>query len=202
MIRVGRIQLYVILLIFSGFCVFGQSFIHLWVGEAFNTSYYVFLLLVFVNFLSLTLRIAGDMVLAENKIKHTAIRGLVSSLIGLVLSIIVAPKYGAVGCAAATGLALVLSQILSVDFYQRKMGLDMGYFFKNCHLKIMPLIVIYAVAGYFICCHLIVNNWLILFVVIAVYTIGYFAIAWFLLINDYEKGLILGFVTKKNNKNE
>lgn len=202
MIRVGRIQLYIILLIFSGFFVCGQSFIHLWVGETFNASYYVFLFLVFVNIISLTLSIAMDVVYAENRIKHTAMRVLISSLIGLVLSIIVTPKYGAVGCAAATGLALVLTQILYVDFYQRKMGLDMGYFFRNCHLRIMPLIVVYALIGYFICRNLIINNWFMLFVVIGVYTIGYFAVAWFLLANDYEKGLILGFVTKKKKSNE
>ena len=197
MIRVGRVQLYVILLIFSGFCVFGQSFIHLWVGDTFNASYYVFLLLIFVNILSLTMQIGMDLVYAENKIKHTAMRVLVSSLIGLILSIIVAPKYGAIGCAAATGLALFLTQMLYVDFYQRKMGLDMGLFFRNCHLKIMPLIVVYAVVGYFICRNLIINSWLMLIVVICVYTVGYLAIAWFFLVNEYERNLVKSVVIRK-----
>lgn len=197
MIRVGRIQLYIILLIFSGFVVFGQQFIHLWVGETFNSSYYVFLLLIFANIISLTLTIAMDMVYAENKIKHTALRVVISSAIGLVISIIVAPKYGAVGCAAATGVALVLTQILYVDFYQRKMGLDMGYFFRNCHLKIMPLIVVYAVVGFFVCRNLIINSWLMLIVVICVYTVGYLAIAWFFLVNEYERNLVKGFVIRK-----
>lgn len=196
MIQVGRIQLYIILMIFSGFVVFGQSFIRLWVGEIFNASYYVFLLLVFVNILSITMQIGMDLVYAENKIKHTALRVFISSLIGLLLSVIVAPKYGAVGCAAATGLALMLTQVLYVDFYQRKMGLNMGCFFKNCHLKIMPLIVVYAVASYFICRNLIIVSWSMLFVVVSIYTVGFLAIVWFLLANDYEKGLVLGFVNK------
>lgn len=197
MVRVGRIQLYIILLVFSGFCVFGQPFIHLWVGETFHASYYVFLFLVFVNIISLTLHIGMDLVYAENKIKHTALRVLISSLIGLVLSIIVAPKYGALGCAAATGVALVLTQILYIDFYQRKMGLNMGYFFKNCHLKIMPLIVVYAVASYFICSNLAIDSWTMLFGVIGVYTVGYLVIAWFFLANKYEKELVLGFLSKR-----
>jgi peptidoglycan biosynthesis protein MviN/MurJ (putative lipid II flippase) len=127
-------------------------------------------------------------------------RVLISSLIGLILSIIIAPKYGAFGCAAATGMALVLTQILYIDFYQRKMGLNMGCFFKNCHVKIMPLIVIYAIVSFFICHNLIINNWLILFVVIGVYTLGYLTIAWFFLANNYEKELVLGFVHKRNNR--
>lgn len=199
MIRVGRIQLYIILLIFSGFCVFGQSFIYLWVGETFNASYYVFLFLVFVNILSLTMHIGMDLVYAENKIKHTAMRVLISSAIGLVLSVIVAPKYGALGCAAATGFALVLTQILYIGFYQRKMGLDMSYFFKNCHLKIMPLIVVYGAIGYVVWQKLHLSGWLSLTVALGIYALGYFAITWFFLTNKYEKDLIKGFVKIERN---
>ncbi len=196
MVRVGRIQLFIVLLIFSGFCVFGNTFINLWVGETFHSSYYVFVFLVFVNLLSLTLHIGMDLVYAENKIKHTALRVFISSLIGLVLSVIVAPKYGAIGCAAATGFALVLTQILYVLFFNNKMGLDMKSFFKKCHLKIMPLLVVYAVAAYFISQYLAINNWLALIVAIVVYAIGYALIAWFVLFNQDEKDLVLGFVRK------
>lgn len=202
MVRVGRIQLYIILLIFTGFCVFGESFIHLWVGETFHASYYVFIFLVFVNVVSLTLQIGMDLVYAENKIKQTAMRVLVSSLIGLILSIIVAPKYGALGCAAATGFALVLTQILYIGFYQKKMGLDMGAFFKQCHLKIMPLLVIYAIVCYYICQSITINNWLTLFVAILVYTVGYLIIAWLIIANQYEKDLIKSFMMKQKTLRE
>ncbi len=200
MIRVGRIQLYIILLIFSGFCVFGDSFLQLWVGETFHNSYYVFIFLVFVNVISLTLQIGMDLVYAENKIKQTAIRVLISSAIGLVLSIITAPKYGALGCAASTGVALVLTQILYIDFYHRKMGLDMGHFFKNCHLKIMPLIVLYAILGYVASYNLVIRSWTLLLAAITVYVIGFCIIAWFFLANEYEKNLIIGFVRRKQHE--
>ena len=197
MIRVGRIQLFIILLIFTGFAAFGDSFINLWVGETFHTSYYVFLLLTFVSTISLTLQVGMDMVYAENRIKHTAMRVFISSLIGLALSIVVAPKYGALGCAAATGLALVLTQILYIDFYQRKMGLDMRLFFKQCHLKIAPLIVIYAIAGYFVGHYLTIDSWFSLLLSIAIYVIGYYLLVWLFLANDYEKNLLLGFLKKE-----
>ena len=145
------------------------------------------------------MQIGMDLVYAKNKIKHTALRVVISSAIGLVLSIILAPKFGAIGCAAATGLALVLTQILYIDYFQKKMELNMRFFFKNCHLKIMPLMAVYALIGYLICKLFIIDNWLFLFVVIAVYTLGYFVIAWFFLANQYEKELILGFVKKRKN---
>lgn len=199
MVRVGRIQLYVILLIFSGFCVFGQSFIHLWVGETFNPSYYVFIALVFVNIISLTMHIGMDVVYAENKIKHTALRVVISSMIGLGLSVVLAPKYGAIGCAAATGFALVLTQILYVDFYKKNLCLNMGHFFKKCHMKIMPLIIVYSMVGYFVWQHLQLQGWFSLVLAMGIFALGYCAIAWFFLANKYEKELVLGFVKKTNN---
>jgi len=197
MIRVGRIQLYVIFLIFTGFCVFGERFIHLWVGETFHSSYYVFIFLVFVNIISLTLQVAMDVVFAENKIKHTATRVLISSLIGVVLSVIVAPKYGAIGCAAATGVALVLTQLLYIQYFNDKLNLNMKQFFGSCHLKILPLLTIYTIAVFFIQRHLPINGWLLLALSVFVYAIGCFAIVWFFLANDYEKNLVLSFFTKK-----
>lgn len=197
MIRVGRIQLFVIFLIFSGFCVFGSSFINLWVGDTFHNSYYVFVFLVFVNIISLTLQVGMDLVYAENKVRQTAIIVFASSLIGLVLSVIVAPKYGAVGCAASTGFALVLTQILYTRFFHKKMGLNMSEFFKKCHLKIMPFLVGYALVAYFICKKLYLNSWLYLIITITIYTIGYIIIVWFLLLNKDEKNLIMGFIKAK-----
>lgn len=197
MVQVGRIQLFVILLIFSGFCVFGQSFIQLWVGEIFNSSYYVFLLLVFGYILALTMQIGMDLVYAENKIKHTAMRVLISSLIGLVLSVILAPKYGALGCAIATGFALLLTQVLYVLFFNNKMGLDMKNFFKKCHLRIMPLLVVYAVAAYVVSRFFSIDNWFSLILSLVVYAIGYLLIAWFVLANEDEKNLVKGFIKKR-----
>lgn len=199
MIRVGRIQLYIIFLIFAGFFVFGEHFINLWVGETFQTSYYVFLFLVFVNVISLTLQIAMDVVYAENMVKPAAIRVLVSSLIGLVLSVLAAPKFGAIGCAAATGIALVLTQILYIQFYHKKMGLDMKQFFCRCHLKILPLLTVYTVAAFFIQRFLPINGWGGLLVTMGIYSMGYFLIAWLFIANKYEKDLVLGFI-KRGNK--
>ena len=188
-----------IFLIFAGFCVFGKNFITLWVGDAFNASYYVFIFLVFVNVISLTMSVAMDVVVAENKIRYTATRVLISSLIGVVLSVIVAPKFGALGCAAATGTALVLTQVLYVRYYKKKMGLDMGLFFRNCHLKILPLLTIYSVVAYFLQRTMTINGWLDLLLCMGVYTVGYCLMIWLFIANKYEKDLLLSFV--KRNKN-
>ncbi len=196
MVKVGRIQLFVVFLLFSGICVFGGTFIDLWVGETLHSAYYITICLVSVSVLSLTMQIGMDLVYAENMIKHTAIRLFACSLIGLLLSIIVAPKYGAVGCAITTGFALVLAQVLFVQFYQKHLGLDMKYFFKECHLKILPLLGSYAIVAYCIIHVLGLRGWLEFVLAVSLFSIGYLALVFTILFNEEEKGLVSGVLNR------
>lgn len=202
MVQVGRIQLYLISLILFGFAIFGQAFINLWVGPEFDMSFWVLIFLVMSNIISLTLAIAMDVVYAENKIKAIAIMVLSSSAIGLVISCLLAPKYGAVGCALASGCGLILTQILYIIYYQKKMDLDMGYFFKNCHLKILPVLLIYSIVAFFIRRLFVINSWMILLTSIGIYTIFFIAIVYFLLFNEDEKHLVKSLIPSKFKKHQ
>lgn len=84
MIKVGRIQLFIIGFLFSGFVVFGRQFISLWVGPEFSQVYLVVIFLTFTNIVSMTQHIASDVVYAEGKVNYTGKVIFLTSLIGLV----------------------------------------------------------------------------------------------------------------------
>lgn len=201
MIRVGRIQLFVILLLFSGFVSFGPEFLNLWVGKQFASVYYIVLCFIVPNTVLFTQSIANDVVFVENKIKNTATMTLVSSALGLTLACSLSPSMGAVGGAIGTGSGLALNALWLNIFYKKVLKIDVKHFFKKCHLKIIPLIAAYAVMGYFICSHLKIDTWFILVVLIGIYMLGYLAIVWFILANKYEKDLVLSFIKKKKTSN-
>ncbi|MCQ2181804.1 MAG: oligosaccharide flippase family protein [Bacteroidales bacterium] len=200
MVRVGRIQLYIITLIIFGFAIFGGSFISLWVGQEFEKSFWVLLFLVMSNLSSLTLAVAMDVIYAENKIRYSSLTTIITSIIGLVFAFILAPKMGAVGCALAAGCGLLLNEAVMIWFYHTKMHLDMGYFFKNCHLKILPALAVYSVGAYFLSKMVTINSWMLLFACIGAYTIIYVAIVYFFLFNKDEKSLVMGLIPSKFKK--
>ncbi len=197
MIRVGRIQMYIIALIFSGFLVFGHSFLHLWVGDEFSAAYWVLLFLIVSNLVSLTQSVAGDLIYVENKIKQITIRIFICSIIGLVIACFLAPKYGAIGAAAGTGLGLCLYQVFVNIYYHKQLGLNMGRFFRECHLKILPLLVVLAAVAYLGSLYFVMDSWLKLIVGILVYLLTYMVISYFILFNQEEKTLVKSFVHKK-----
>ena len=196
MTRVGRIQLFIIVLIFSGFLIFGKPFLHLWVGDSFMPVYYVLLLLIVSNLVSLTQRIADDLIYVENRIKQITIRILVMSAIGLVLACFLAPRYGAIGCAIGTSFGLCAYQVSINRYYYNELGINVVEFFKECHFKIIPLLSIMVVVVMFLSKFFPTESWIGLFLCVSGYIVTYGLISYVFLFNKEEKNLIKSFIYK------
>ena len=192
--RVGRIELYIIALIFSGFLLFGKSFIELWLGPDFQDVYWVVLLLILTNIVTLPQSIANDYVMAVNKVKTTAIYLFTTSFIGIVVAFVLARPYGAIGCAVGTACGLFANMVLVTRFYHLDLRLDMRVFFKECHVKILPLLGLLTILFWWASRYFIWNSWGRLVGAIAVYGFLYGVICYFLLFNDDEKHLIKSII--------
>lgn len=197
MVRVGRIQLFIVTIIFSVFFVVGQEFVHLWVGDEFMDVYWIVLFLICTNLISNTLAVANDMIISENKIQYTAPNVFICSLLGIGCSCLVASGFGAIGCAACSGVALMLTQILNIRVYQRKLNLDMYSFFNKVHVRILPLLTVCAGLFYFLFHYLNINNWLGLFLIAGVYVLAFLGVSYFVLFNGYEKSLVKSLICRK-----
>ena len=190
MTKVGRIQLYIISLIFSGFVIFGRSFLLLWVGEDFLNVYWVLLLLILSNLVLLTQSVAGDLIYVENKIKESTIRILICSVIGLGVACVLSPKLGAVGAAIGTAFGLCLYILLINVFYHKRMDLDIVDFFKQCHLKILPLLIVLAAVFYFLGTKVVLDTWIKLAAGIIIYALIFAFVCYFIIFNKDEKNLL------------
>ncbi len=194
MLRVGRLQLYLITLIFTGFVIFGRQFLKLWVEPQFANTYYILLCLIFTNLVTLTQRIADDYIYVENRIKDSSIRMFTSSFFGLVISTLLAPKIGAVGCGIGTGLGLLIYTISINIFYSKDLKLDIASFFKNCHLKIMPLLIALAAVVFLVVGRIELSSWPRLLTAILAYTIIFGTVAYLFLFNEDEKSLFRSMI--------
>lgn len=195
--KVGRIQFYIILLIYTGLVLFGQRFVEFWVGADFSNSYYVMLFLVFPSLITSTQAIAQDTVYAENKVRYTAPMILSTSVLGLAASFIISSKFGAVGSAACTCMALLVYAVWLNIFFKRKLNLNVISFFYSCQYRITLTMLISILIGIFIKTLFPINGWFSLFVAAGTYTFIYIANAFFLSFNREEKQLVLSFIRKR-----
>jgi O-antigen/teichoic acid export membrane protein len=97
MVKVGRIQLFVIGLLVIGIVTMGKEFMTLWMGKDYLPSYYVALFLSVPYIIISTQNIAFTTLMVKNKMFIQVVAGGVTAVICLVIGYILAPVYGAVG---------------------------------------------------------------------------------------------------------
>lgn len=200
MTKVGRIQFMFLSLVLSGFFFLGQFFIEKWAGEGYENAYYVALILMVPVTIPLCQNIAIEVQRAKNKHQFRAVLYLFMALLNLGMTLYLCPRYGIIGSAAATAFVTVVGNGFIINwFYHCKLGLDMGYYWKDV-LKILPAFILPILAGIGMNYVIDTTNMLIFVVKGVIYVAVYMVSLWFFAMNDYEKGLIGGAFRKLRRK--
>jgi len=147
LIRVGRVQLYIIGIIVVGLVSLGKEFFAHWLGMGFDRSYYAMVLVLLPCLFHLTQTIAEELVYAHDKIKYRALSYVVGSMVSVTTIVLLAPRYGAIGAAIGVFLSFVVAHNIIIDVvYHQVLRINMLRFLYECHGKILP---VFAVAGGF-----------------------------------------------------
>ena len=86
MVRIGRIILMMLGMIFVVFIAFGKHFMILWAGDAYEQSYYVAIAIMLPTMFTLVQSIGSQILWAMNRHKGQAIIQIISALINIVLT--------------------------------------------------------------------------------------------------------------------
>ncbi len=201
MIRTGRIQFIVLTFIASSFIVFGRAFIILWVGNEYNDSYFIALILIISATIPFIQSIGIEIQRAKNKHKFRSICYFIIAISNIAISIPLGKMYGGIGCAIGTGISLIVGNVFIMNwYYHKKIGLNMIMFWKEI-IKFLPAIVFPIIFGLTIIFFVDINHYLLLILSIIVYCLCYILSMWLFGLNVYEKKMINNLVLKlKFNK--
>lgn len=201
MIKVGRIQLLMVSFFIVAILGMGDEFIRCWVGESKTDAYIVLICILVPSLVHFTQAIGNELIYATNNVKYRALVYGVGSCISIVGTIILAPKYGAIGAGIAIGLALMISHVILMNcIYKFKLKLEIGRYFKECQISMLLPLIISGILAYIIKIIYPVDS-LILFIVKAgIWAIIHMAIMWLFAMNEYEKGIVKDFCKKMINK--
>lgn len=189
-IKVGRLQFLLISFIVSAFVAFGRQFIALWAGTGYEEAYYVALLVMIPVTIPLIQNTGLNILYAMNKHQFRSVVYLCIAVLNVGLTFWWVEAYGIIGAAMATCVAYVVGNILIINwYYYKKIGIDIPLFWKNI-LHMCPVMLIMGAAGWFALDALNISGWLVFFALAAAYTLIYWMLAYFFMMNDYEKGLV------------
>jgi O-antigen/teichoic acid export membrane protein len=197
MIKVGRMQLTIIGLLLVGLITLGKQFILLWMGEGYEPSYYIVLLLVLPGIITLTQEIAGTYLIVLNKLKIRAIIILLTSVLSVFISFFLAPKYGAIGCAIGIFVANLLGQVVGMNYiYWKVIKLEIPRFFKECYLSMVLPIVITLLVGIAVNYFIPQISIVIFIMKVIIISFIYLMMMWFFGLKTDEKLLFQNGITK------
>ncbi|WP_026558793.1 oligosaccharide flippase family protein [Bacillus sp. J37] len=190
-IKIGRLQYIVISFALSGFIVFGQEFIFLWVGEDYIDSFIIAILILVPMIVPLIQGMGGLILQAKNMQKFKTVVYAVVAIANVLLSIIFVQWWGAIGTALATALAFTIGNIIIMNFYYwKKIRLDIPMFWKNIIMMSTPFAVS-LIFGATINNIVPAENWILFLLKVFLFIIAYFGILWFAGMNKYEKNIFV-----------
>lgn len=189
--RIGRIQLFIVSLILTGATVFGKEFISLWAGYTYEKAYYIFLLISWSDIFYLTQEIACTTLTVIGEVKYRAVVYTCGAAISTTLSFVLGKRLGALGSAIAIAICLWFFNVFLMSVvYQKKTEIDMLNFYKRCHLKVLPIQLLYAAAWGAFDYLLPKGRWLTLILKIVIYSAGLLMVDYTFLFNKAEKNLL------------
>lgn len=189
-IKTGRLQCLVMIFILSGFIVFGYGFIGLWAGEGYSASYTIALIFFVALFVPLIQNTGITILQARNQMKFRSLLYLSISIVSLVFQIILAKSMGAIGCALAIGIALVIGQgIIMNIYYQCRQGIDIKRFWREIG-RMMTAPILLTMLWCLVSYKVDFSAPIYLITGIIIFTLLFIPLTWRFSMNGYERQLI------------
>lgn len=130
--KVGKIQFSILYFILIGFILWGKQFMLLWIGEGYNDSYYIAIILMGSLIVALSQNIGIEIQRAVNKHKARSIVYLIIDIANVIISIPLIRYLGAVGASVGTAIAMILGTIIFMNiYYQITIGIDVRDYWLN-----------------------------------------------------------------------
>ena len=195
-IKVGRLQFILISFVVSAFVVFGRQFIGLWAGNNYEQSYYVALLVMIPVTIPLIQNTGINILYALNKHQFRSVMYLCIAILNIILTFCWVEHYGIIGAAMATCVAYIIGNILIMNwYYWKKIGINILLFWKNI-IKMCPVMIGMGSVGWFVVEYFFTGSWSSFLLLAGCYLIIYSGLAYFFMMNNYERNTFKGPVIK------
>ncbi len=202
MIKIGRLQGYLLFYLYFAFLFLGRQFIQLIMGKDYFEAWFS-AALVMTGLIVPLLQNAGHPILqAKNKHHVYVIVCLCISVVNAISTWFIVDDYGITGAAFMTMLSFIGGQAIFLTwYYAKKIKINMKLFYYEIWTGNFRPILLIIVVEIIICNYLSVVSWVSFLIQAVVYTILYFFSIYFWGMKDEEKSMLLG-KRKKGKKNE
>ncbi len=189
--KIGRYNNYVILLISTGFFLVGKTFVRLWVGEEYDLSYRVCLILMIAGYVAAIQTLGVNIQNAKNMHRMRSVVYFFVACINVISSIFLIRLWGVTGASLGTLFAIIIGNGLFMNYYYHKfVGLNVFYFWREIIQWTVPACILCG-AFKLLLTFVKINSWFTLALFVILYSVIYLLLLWFIGIKSDEKKKII-----------
>lgn len=196
MVRVGRIQLFILGLIILGFLCTGQNFINAWLGDDFSKVFLCAVLMMAPSFVGQSQNIASTSIVVQNKVKKAAYISIIKAVVNLLLAYPLTVLWGVYGMALSVFISYTVALIQNNLLYYKDLKINIPLFFRDCFGKLAVPLVVTTVICYPINYFIDNDGWLHFGAKVLIFCIVYFVSMFTIGLNQEEKTLMLSPLKK------
>ena len=200
----SRIQLALLLLVFTGFLLLGRDFVGLWLNrEGYEAVYLLTCVLLGAATLELSQTSITSVLKAKNVLAGRSVILAISTAVNAVITFTLVPRIGAMGAVLGTAFSLVFGYGIALSVYYKKAAqLNMKRYYKAVYARLVPLAALAAAIGWLVL-SVIPGTGLLLFLVRGVvYVAIYGSVVGILGLTADEKHMVTSWIRKKKPKAE
>lgn len=197
-LKVGRLQYILLSPILSGFIVFGDHFIDLWLGAGYESAYWIALFMMIPVSIPLLQNCGLSVLKALNRHAFRSWILCFIAILNAIGSVFAVQQWGVVGCAAVTCVSYFIGPVIIMNIYYRvKIELDIASFWKSI-FRMSGAFIVMLGSGLALKPYILDDTWMNFITVAGCFSLLYFIILWYTGMNRYEKELMLGLLSKLN----
>ena len=187
-----NIYIFIILsFILCEFILIGQDFIGIWAGAGYEQAYFIVLLVMIPLTVPLMQNMGITILQAKNMHQFRSVIYIFIAILNVLVSIPLSKKLGGIGCALATGVSMIIGNIIIINiYYYKKVKIDIPRFWLEIMKLSIPAVLslgITLVIKYFI----VVNGLLNMVVTSIVFMTLFIPMLWGIGMNNNEKELFV-----------
>lgn len=189
MIRVGRMNMFILFLFLSGFYLFGHQFVNLWLGDVYDQSWFVAILIMLFWTLSLVQAFGSSILEAKKKNRFKSLLSVITLSIGVLVGYFLSVQYGIYGMIYPLVMAIFINSVVMLLYFKKIFDLEIGRFLKEVFLRSVLNILILIILFKLILEKIQIENWYTLGLYVSIFTLLYLASVYWIVLKKEEKTL-------------
>ena len=186
--KVARLNNYISFLFLGGFIVLGQDFIQLWLGNGYDTSMTIAIIIMCAILLPLTQSLGFSILEAKKKITIRTFTSLTVISLGLLCGSLTIEKYGIIGFASSIAIAIFINALIMSILFKIIFAFNIRYFALHAFLPYLAVTTILIWLFKLLKMHYSLDcSWISLSIQIVIYTGSYLILSYLFIANREEK---------------